>query len=196
MLRFGIIGFGLHAVKRLMPGFALSKSCAVTALSRRDMAQARESARQYKIPRAFDSAAELCRSPEVDAVLVTTPNSCHLADVLTAIEAGKAVLCEKPLAMNAPEAKQMIEAARRRNIKFGVAHVFRFNESVRKLREHVAAGSIGRPVFARSEFSFVADPSHPRKWLYDASVAGAGPIFDIGVHCIDTLRFVLQDEVV
>jgi predicted dehydrogenase len=196
MVRFGIVGFGLHAVKRLMPGFALSKNCTVTALSRRDMAQARESARQYQIPLAFDSAAQLCGSTEVDAVLVTTPNSLHLKDVLTAIEAGKAVLCEKPLAMNAGEAREMVGAARRRNVRFGVAHVFRFDESVRKFREHVGSGAIGRPIFARSEFSFLADPSHPRKWLYDASVAGAGPVFDIGVHCIDTLRFVLQDEVV
>jgi predicted dehydrogenase len=196
MLRFGIVGFGLHAVKRLMPGFALSKNCKVTALSRRDMTQAQASASEHKIPLAFDSAAELCRSPEVDAVLVTTPNSLHLKDVLMAVEAGKAVLCEKPLAMNAGEAREMVEAARRRNVRLGVAHVFRFNESVRKLREHVAAGDIGQPVFARSEFSFLADASHPRKWLYNASVAGAGPIFDIGVHCIDTLRFVLQDEVV
>jgi predicted dehydrogenase len=196
MIRFGIVGFGLHAVKRLMPGFALAKNCRVTALSRRDITQAQESARQYEIPLAFDSVAELCRSPEVDAVLVTTPNSLHLKDVLTAVEAGKAVLCEKPLAMNAAEARQMVEAARRQNIRFGVAHVFRFDQSVRKFREHVAAGAIGRPIFARSEFSFLADPSHPRKWLYDASVAGAGPVFDIGVHCIDTLRFILQDEVV
>jgi len=196
MIRFGIVGFGLHAVKRLMPGFALSKNCTVTALSRRDLKQAQASACQYKIPLAFDSAAELCRSPQVDAVLVTTPNSCHIGDVLTAIEAGKAVLCEKPLAMNATEAREMVEAARRRNVRFGVAHVFRFNESVRKLRDRIEAGVIGRPVFARSEFSFLADPSHPRTWLYDASVAGAGPIFDIGVHCIDTLRFVLRDEVV
>src|ERR1700722_13640549 len=100
MIRFGIVGFGLHAVKRLMPGFALAKNCKVTALSRRDIRQARESARQYEISHAFDSTAELCRSPEVDAVLVTTPNSLHLKDVLTAVEAGKAVLCEKPLAMN------------------------------------------------------------------------------------------------
>ncbi len=196
MVRFGIIGFGLHAVKRLMPGFALSKKCKVTALSRRNLSQAQESARAYKISLAFDSAAELSRSPKVDAVFVATPNACHLADVLTAVEAGKHVLCEKPLAMNASEARQMVEAAQRNKVLFGVAHVFRFDESVRKFREHVAAGAIGKPVFARSEFSFPGDPSHPRKWLYDASVAGAGPIFDIGVHCIDTLRFILQDEVV
>src|SRR5437588_5496468 len=81
MVRFGIVGFGLHAVKRLMPGFALSKNCKVTALSRRDMAQAEESARRFEIPLAFDSAEALCNSSEVDAVLVTTPNSLHVKDV-------------------------------------------------------------------------------------------------------------------
>ena len=196
MIRFGIAGFGLHAVKRLMPGFARSKNCQVTALSRRNITEAKQSTAEYGIPLAFDSVADLCQSPEVDAVLVTTPNSAHLADVLDAVDAGKPVLCEKPLAMNADECRQMVKAARHKGVLFGVAQVFRFNESVRGLREWVAAGRIGRPVFARSEFSFFADASHPRKWLHDASVAGAGPIFDVGVHCIDTLRFILQDEVV
>jgi predicted dehydrogenase len=196
MIRFGIVGFGLHAVRRLMPGFSLSKKCRVTALSRRDIATAKRSAAEYKIPRAFDSVEELCSSSEVDAVLVTTPNSLHLSDVLTAIQAGKHVLCEKPMAMNSAECKQMVEGARQRKVQLGIAHVFRFEESVNKIREAVAAGEIGKPVFARSEFSFLATPSHPRAWLYDAAIAGAGPIFDVGVHCIDTLRLVLQDEVV
>ena len=162
MVRFGIVGFGLHAVKRLMPGFSLSKNCSVSALSRQDINQARESAAQFKIPLAFDSVEELCRSAEVDAVLVTTPNSCHLADVLAAVDASKPVLCEKPLAMNADECREMVEAARRKNVLFAVAHVFRFEESTRAIRRLVGDGKIGRPVFARSEFSFFADPSHPR----------------------------------
>src|SRR5690348_810561 len=107
MVRFGIAGFGLHAVRRLMPGFAQARGCQVTALSRRDMAAARESAAQYKIPLAFDSVADLCRSPEVDAVLVTTPNALHLSDVMMAIAHGKPVLCEKPMGTNAGECKQM-----------------------------------------------------------------------------------------
>jgi predicted dehydrogenase len=137
----------------------------------------------------------MAASPEVDAVLVTTPNASHLVDVLAAIDAGKHVLCEKPMAMNADECRQMVEAARRRGVVFGVAHVFRFDESVLRFRELLKSGKIGKAIFARSEFSFLADPSHPRKWLYDSAIAGAGPIFDIGVHCIDTLRFVLNDEV-
>ena len=146
MLRFGIVGFGLHAVKRLMPGFSLAKRCQVTALSRRSLAMAKQSATQYNIPLAFDSAAELCASPDVDAVLVTTPNACHLADVLAAIAAGKPVLCEKPLAVNAAECKTMVEAARGRGVLLGVAQVFRFHQSVRAFREWVAAGRLGRLV--------------------------------------------------
>jgi len=168
----------------------------VTALSRRKLAEAKESAAKYQIPCAFDSAAELCQSPEVDAVLVTTPNSCHLDDVLTAIEAGKPVLCEKPMAISAAECREMVEAARERQQLLGVAHVFRFAESLRKIRDLVGDGEIGQPVFARSEFSFLASSQHPRKWLRDAAIAGAGPIFDIGVHAIDALRFILRDEVV
>ena len=195
MVRFGIVGFGLHAVRRLMPGFALARDCRVTALSRRDMSKARTSASEYKIPLAFDSAADLCRSPEVDAVLVTTPNSLHLSDVLTAVQHGKPVLCEKPMAMNAAECQQMVQAARKAGVLLGVAHVFRFEDSTARLRERIAAGQIGRPIFARSEFSYSAK-SHLRKWLTDPALAGGGPIADVGVHCVDVLRYVLEDEVV
>src|SRR5512133_2751710 len=126
MIRFGIIGFGLHAVKRMVPGFRYAQNCRLVALSRRDMAQARESAREFDVPLAFDSVEELCRHSEVDAVFVATPNICHLSDVLTAVKYGKAVLCEKPMAMNADECRQMVEAANAAGVKLGVAQVFRF----------------------------------------------------------------------
>ena len=196
MVRFGIVGFGLHAVKRMMPAFTASQKCRVTALARRDPAKAAESAKQHGIPYAFSSVEELCRHPEVDAVFVTSPNALHLPDVLAAVAARKPVLCEKPMAMNAEECRQMVEAARGAGILLGIAHVFRFEDSTAIFRELLAAGGLGRPVFARAEFCFQAGNSHPRKWLRDKSVAGAGPLFDIGVHCVDTLRFVLQDEVV
>lgn len=196
MVRFGIVGFGLHAVKRMMPGFSLSRNCRVTALSRRTQGKADESARQWNIPLAFDSAEKLCRSPEVDAVFVTTPNSCHLQDVLIAAACGKPILCEKPMAMNADQCRQMVEAACKAKVLLGIAHVFRFEESVNRVRERVAAGDVGRPVYARSEFCFMAGVEHARSWIHDPVIAGGGPIVDVGVHCIDTLRYILQDEVV
>jgi len=195
MTNFGILGFGLHAVKRLMPGFALAESCRVTALCRRDIVKAQESARQHNIPLAFASAEELCRSPEVDAVFVATPNACHVHDVLLAIRCGKPVLCEKPMGINAEECQQMVAASRKANVLLGVAQVFRFEESTRRLREQVATGKIGKLIFARSEFSFPAGPQHARTWISNLAVAGGGPIADVGVHCVDALRFILQDEV-
>jgi predicted dehydrogenase len=195
MISFGIIGFGLHAAKRLMPGFAVAKNCRVTALSRRDLAKAQESARQHDIPLAFDSAENLCRSPQVDAVLVATPNASHLQDVLVATACGKPVLCEKPMAIHADQCRQMIEAARKARVLLGVAQVFRFEESTAWFRGQVAAGKIGKPVFARSEFSFPAAHGHARTWINDRAIAGGGPVADVGVHCIDALRFILQDEV-
>ena len=195
MINFGIIGFGLHAAKRLMPGFALAKNCRVTALSRRDLAKAQASAQQHDIALAFDSAEALCRSPKVDAVFIATPNASHLQDVLIATACGKPVLCEKPMAVHGDQCRQMVEAARRAGVLLGVAQVFRFEDSTAWFRDRVAAGSIGKPVFARSEFSFPAAHGHARTWINDPAIAGGGPVADVGVHCVDTLRFILQDDV-
>lgn len=194
MVRFGILGFGLHAAKRLIPGFQQAKNARVTALSRREPERARASARQYGIPLAFDSPAELCRSPEVDAIFVATPNACHLEHVLLALAGGKPVLCEKPMAMDAHQCQAMVEAARQAGLLLGVAQVFRFADSIARLRERLLGGQIGHPVFARSEFSY-RGLQHPRTWINNRRMAGGGPITDVGVHCIDVLRFVLQDEV-
>ena len=193
MIRFGIAGFGLHAVRRLMPGFSLAKNCKVVALSRRDPKKAREASAKYDIPYVFASTEDLCRCPEVDAVLVTTPNLCHLHDVLTSVAARKPVLCEKPMGMNADECRQMVDTARQAGVLLGVAQVFRFAESMNRFRERVAAGDIGRPIFARAEFSYPG-ANHAREWINNRAVAGGGPIADVGVHCIDALRYILQDE--
>ncbi len=194
MIRFGILGFGAHAVKRVMPAFAHVRHGKVTALSRRSLTDAQASARQFNIPNAFDSPEALSASPEVDAVFVATPDSHHLRDTLLAIGHGKPVLCEKPMAMNAVEARQMVDAARARGVLLGVAHVFRFEDSVRRLRQIVAEGIIGRPLFAHAEFCYPGQRS-PRRWLRDAAFSCGGPIGDVGVHCIDALRFILADEV-
>lgn len=194
MVRFGIAGFGSHAVKRLMPAFANAKNCRVTALTRRDAARALESAREYDVPHAFTSTAELCACPEVDAVFIATPDAMHLADVQEAARHGKHVLVEKPMAMNAGEARQMIEVAKAAGITLGVAHIMRFEESVRWFRERVSSGAIGKPLLARA--TFVAPLlTSTRTWINDPSLATGGPLADIGVHCLDTLRYILNDEV-
>lgn len=194
MIQFGIAGFGHHAVKRLMPGFAEAKRCRVAALSRRDLQRAQDSARQFSIPYAFASTSELCSCPEVDAVFVASPDAVHLPDVLEAVRHRKPVLVEKPMAMNSAEAKQMVEAARNAGVLLGVAHNMRFEHSVQWFHDRVMAGAIGQPLLAQATF---AAPmlSTPRSWVQDPTLATGGPLADIGVHCIDTLRYILGDEI-
>ena len=194
MIRFGIVGFGLHAVKRLIPGFQRTSGCRVVALSRRDLGQAQASARQFQIEHAFASTADLCASSDVDVVYVCSPDALHCADVLTAVQYRKPVLCEKPMAMNADEARTMVKAARDAGVTLGVAHVMRFDESVGLICEQIAAGAIGRPHAAHASF-FVPMLTSARTWDSDPRLAAGGPLSDVGVHCIDTLRFVLSDEV-
>lgn len=194
MIRFGIAGFGHHAVKRLMPGFARAQHCRVTALSRRDPQRAQTSAQQFGIARAFTSTAELCACAEVDAVFIASPDALHLADVLEAVRHRKPVLVEKPMGMNSAEAATMVDVARQAGVLLGVAHNMRFEHSVAWFRERVATGAIGRPLLARC--TFVAPMlSSPRTWVNDPTLATGGPLADIGIHCIDTLRYVLGDEV-
>ncbi len=193
-VRFGIAGFGLHAVKRLMPAFAIAERSEVVALSRRDLTRARSSAEQYGIAHAFPSVEELARCAEVDAVIVATPDAVHLHDTLVCLRAGKPVLCEKPMALNAPQVEQMIAAAKTAALPLGVAQVFRFEDSTRRLRERIRNGNIGRPVLARAEFCYPGLES-ARTWITDPQLATGGPIADVGVHCIDALRFILGDEV-
>lgn len=194
MVRFGITGFGLHAVKRLMPGFANATHCKVTALTRRDAERAKASAKEFGIPHAFTTTEQLCACPDVDAVFIVTPDALHLADVLVAARHGKHILVEKPMAMNAGEARQMAEACQAAGVILGVAHVMRFESSVRWFRERIAAGVIGKPLLARAGFVAPLLQS-ARTWINDPSLATGGPLADVGVHCFDTLKYLLDDEV-
>jgi predicted dehydrogenase len=193
MVRYGIAGFGLHAVKRLMPGFAAAKNSQVVALSRRNLEQGRNDAQRFSIPHACATTEELCQCPEVDVVFVASPNALHLSDTLTAIKNGKAVLCEKPMAMNAAEAEQMTNAAREKGVLLGIAQCFRFEDSVQRMRQRVQSGEIGKVTSIRIDFTFPGLNS-PRRWLHDSKLAGGGPIGDVGVHCIDAMRFILGAE--
>ena len=196
MIRYGILGFGHHAVRRLMPGFSTAKRCTVTGFWRRDKRKARETIDQYRrfSLRAFNCPEDLCASPEVDAVFVASPDALHLQHVLLAIEHGKPVLCEKPMAMNAGECERMLAAAERAGVPLGVAQNFRFERSVNRMRDSIAAGVIGKPLLAQAEFHYLARGS-PRTWITDASLACGGPVGDVAVHCIDALRYILQDEI-
>ena len=174
-----------------MPAFAGAQ---VTGMWRRDPAKAQADAREYHIPHVFDSAEELCASPEVDAVFVVSPDALHLPHVLLAAKHGKPVLCEKPLGMNAGEVEKMLFATRAAGVVFGVAQNMRYNASVQLIRQWIVEGRIGQPLLAHSQFCYNAEKS-PREWIYDPSLATGGPIGDVAIHSLDGLRYVLGTDI-
>jgi 1,5-anhydro-D-fructose reductase (1,5-anhydro-D-mannitol-forming) len=192
---YGIIGFGRFAEKSIAPAIHAAENSRLVAIQKRSLDAAREKAEAYSVPLAFDSVHDLVRHPDIDAVFVASANSCHHAETLAAAEAGKHVLVEKPMALNVREAEQMIEACARYGVKLMVGHMVRLSPLVRRIRELVRESALGPLISARADYMYDGRLSH-RHWLYDRDIAGGGPVFDIGVHCLDTLRYVLDDEIV
>ncbi|MBM4160863.1 MAG: Gfo/Idh/MocA family oxidoreductase [Ignavibacteria bacterium] len=194
-VRYGIIGFGSFAERAIAPAIRASANSELVAIQKRSRSAAQEKASALSVPLAFDSVDELVNHPDVDAVFIVSANSAHYEETLAAARAGKHVLVEKPMAMNAHEAGDMIEACSRVRVKLMVGHMIRFSPLARRIQHHVRSGTIGRVSFARSEYFYDARLTQ-RSWLTDRAIAGGGPIYDVGVHCLDTLRFVLDDEVI
>lgn len=193
-VRYAILGFGHHAVRRLVPAFANCHDAVLAGAWRRNGEALARNCAEFKIPHAFRSREELCASADVDAVFITSPDAMHKEDALLAFAHGKAVLCEKPMAMNAAEAEQMANAAAKAGVPFGVAQNFRWNRTLEWMREQIRGGGIGEPQLAQAQFAYAAQKA-PRAWIADPALACGGPIGDVGVHCIDALRFLLDQEV-
>ncbi|GAC1649268.1 MAG: Gfo/Idh/MocA family oxidoreductase [Acidobacteriaceae bacterium] len=193
MVRYGILGFGHHAEKRLMPAFASAHKSRPTAFWRNNQALAADTERRYGVT-AHSTIESLCRSDDVDAVFLTSPDALHLEHAEIAFAHGKPVLCEKPMAMTAEQCERMIAAAERAHVPLAVAHVMRFQQSVNTARDWIASGRLGDVLAAKAEFTYPGLAS-PRIWITDAKLACGGPTGDVGVHCFDTLRYVLQYEV-
>jgi predicted dehydrogenase len=194
-IRYGIIGFGGFAERAIAPAIQRSTNSELIAIQKRSRRQAGEKAAANGIPMAFDSAEDLVRHKDIDAVFITSVNSRHCPETVIAAKAGKHVLVEKPMARNVTEAKKMVEVCRKNGVTLMVAHMVRFSPLVVRIRQLISSGSIGSVTFVRTEYVYDGRTSK-RRWLWDRQSAGGGPLFDIGVHCLDTLRFILGKEVV
>jgi 1,5-anhydro-D-fructose reductase (1,5-anhydro-D-mannitol-forming) len=193
-IRYGIIGFGRFAERAIAPAIKSSENSELIALQKRSSTEARKKAATYGVPYAFDSVEELVRCNDVDAVFIVSANSAHCAETIAAANAGKHVLVEKPMATSVAEAESMIEACYRNNVKLMVGTMVRLSPLIERMKSLINAGTIGRVTAIRSEFFYDARQSH-RRWLLDPNIAGGGPIFDVGVHSLDTMRYLLDDEV-
>ncbi len=192
-LRFGIIGFGSFAERAIAPAIRATPGAALMAVQKRSLDAARALAKAGGIPLAFATAEELVAHPDVDAVFIVSANAAHRAETIAAARQGKHVLVEKPMALNVREAEEMIAECARHNVRLMVGHMIRFSPLAQRMRDVVRSGRLGKLVSARADFIYDGRLSQ-RRWLRDRDVAGGGPVFDVGVHCLDTLRFVLDDE--
>lgn len=192
-VRFGIVGFGRFAEHTIAPAIRQARGAELVALQKRSTEAAREAASRHDVRLFFDTPEALLRCPEVDAVFICSANFRHAPETILAAGHGKHVLVEKPMALEVAEAERMIAACREANVRLMVAHMVRLSPVARRMRELIVAGEIGRVTHVRAEFLYDGRLSH-RAWLTDARVAGGGPVFDVGVHCLDTIRFLLDDE--
>lgn len=157
----------------------------------RDGERARRFAAELRIPRVFARSVELAADPEIDAVVVATPNRDHYPLCAELLEAGKHVLVEKPMTVDAGEAERLRALAVRCGRRLMVGHMWRFDREARRLRSAIAGGAIGRVV--RTKGYGIHAHWGPGGWFTDSARAGGGALIDMGVHAIDTVRFLLGD---
>lgn len=183
-LRWGILGCARITRRGLIPGIRASTQGVLHALASRDRSQAERWAAEFQVRRAYGSYRELVEDPEIDAVYLPLPNELHREWVEAAADAGKHILCEKPLALNAPEARDMVATCAAKGVLLMEAFMWRHQPRTTGLRALVADGSIGELRLVRSSFSF---PIEPGDWRLDPA-RGGGALWDVGCYGVNTAR--------
>jgi len=153
--------------------------------------RARALAERFGIPRVTTDWEALAADPEVDAAVVATPNALHAPQSIALLRNGKHVLVEKPMATSVAECDEMIQASEASGASLMVAHCWRFRDEVREMRNRIEGGALGAVVKTRG-YGVHAEWG-PSGWFTDQALAGGGALVDMGVHAIDTARFLLGD---
>jgi predicted dehydrogenase len=189
MLNWLLIGIGDITTKRVIPALLAEKRSALWGIVTRDPGKAA----RYGV-RAFADLGQALAVKGVEAVYVASPVFLHAPQTLASLAAGKHVLCEKPMAMNYPEAQSMVEAARAAGRTLGVAYYRRGYPKLRRAQELLRQGVIGQPLLAYITcYEWRAGIEAGRAWRFDPALAGGGPLFDIGSHRIDVLNFLFGE---
>ncbi|HRJ34225.1 MAG TPA: Gfo/Idh/MocA family oxidoreductase [Fimbriimonadaceae bacterium] len=190
-LKIAIIGTGEIANVCHLPGYrSIPEECEVVALCDTQPEVLAQASRRWEISRTTTYFRDLVDDPEIDAVSVTTPNRFHLDPTVAFLRAGKHVLCEKPLAMNAAEARQMVQAARESGKILQVALQMRFGSSGRFMRQFIDSGGMGEIYYARAHALRRRGVPH---WgvFTNKELQGGGPLIDIGVHILDLTLYLM-----
>ena len=190
-LRWGILSTADIGRRKVIPGILRADRCEVVAIGSRDAAQARQVADELGIRAAHGSYEALLADPTVDIVYIPLPNHLHAEWTIAAARAGKHVLCEKPLAMNAAEAERMLDVCAAEGVRLMEAFMYRLHPSWEEVRRLVEGGRIGRLLAVQSWFSYANDdPANIRNQLD----AGGGALYDIGCYTINLSRMLFGAE--
>jgi len=191
-VRWGVLGCAKIAINRLLPGMVRARGAKLHAVASRSLNKAREVANKFEAPVAYGSYEDLLADPEIEAVYIPLPNNLHMPWSISAVQAGKHVLCEKPIALNANEAKQMQAAAREADRFLLEAFMYRFTPLMRKAVALVRAGAVGeiRGVHSRFSFKLGEDPTNIRL----NPELGGGALYDAGCYSLNIVRLLAGRE--
>jgi len=189
VLNWGLIGAGDISRKRIAPALRDAASCNFVAVSRARAELAEEFAGEFGAKKWFADWEALIADRGVEAVYVATPVFLHKEQTIKAAEAGKHVLCEKPMALSVAECDEMLAACRANNVKLGIAYYRHFYPVINRVKEIIAAGELGQISFAQiNVFEFVEMANDdPRHWFLEKAKSGGGPMMDFGCHRLEAL---------
>ncbi len=191
-VRWGVLSTARIGVERVIPAMQAGEHCEVVAIASRSLEKARGAAQRLGIPTAYGSYEALLADPDVEAVYNPLPNHLHVPWSIRALEAGKHVLCEKPLAVSAEDAQRLLDVARGHpHLKVMEAFMYRHHPQWQRARQLVAEGQIGEVRTIQSFFSFtLKDPGDIR----NVRAFGGGALLDVGCYCISQSRFIFGAE--
>jgi predicted dehydrogenase len=190
-VRWGVLSTAGIGVKKVIPAMQKGEWIEVVAIASRHQGKAEETARALGIAKAYGSYEELLADPQIEAIYNPLPNQLHVPWSIRAAEAGKHVLCEKPLSMTVAEAKTLLAVQQRTGVTIGEAFMVRTHPQWLRTRELIASGRIGQLRSVQGFFSyFNTDPKNIR----NIAECGGGALMDIGCYPINTSRFVFGEE--
>lgn len=188
---WGVLGAGFIANRAMLPAIQQSANARVLALASRDEQRGREAAQRYAIERVYTAYEALLADPDVQVVYIALPNHLHRKWAIRAARAGKHVLCEKPLALNAAECDEIISTCHSLKVLLMEAVMYRFHPRMQALKRIIAAGEAGGLRFIHTAFSFpFAAPANYRAFPQ----FGGGALLDIGSYCVNAARWLADSE--
>ena len=193
---FAVVGLGKIAQGSILPAFANSKNAKLVALVSGDRKKAARLVRKFHAKAAYQRAryAACLANPEVAALYIATPPGDHADLTVQAAQAGKHVLCEKPLAATVQQSAAMVEVCRQNGVLLMTAYRKYYEPSTLYLKELIQTGKLGRIDLIHTAFSELYTSGVSQSWLVDSKLAGGGSLMDLGVYCVNTSRWLVNEN--